>query len=70
MKIQEDGNEHVVGDRNCPGCTSPEGEEFPQSHGDVVAKCSGLMHAETLVGATVTAGETVVYRCDVCGESI
>ncbi len=53
MKIREGGNEHAVGDRNCPGCTSPEGEEFPQAHGDAVAKCSGLMHAETFAGANL-----------------
>jgi len=50
MKIQEGGKEHVVGDRDCPGCTSPKGEEFPQPHGDGVAKCPGLIHAEIFCG--------------------
>jgi hypothetical protein len=70
MKIQEGGKEHVVGDRDCPGCTSPKGEEFPQPHGDGVAKCPGLIHAEIFAGGSEIAGEAVLYRCDVCGESI
>jgi hypothetical protein len=40
MKIQEGGNEHVVGDRNCPGCESPEGQQFPQPHRDAVTTCA------------------------------
>jgi hypothetical protein len=71
MKIQEGGNEHSVGDRNCPGCASPEGQDFPQPHRDVATNCSGLTHAETFAGdPNATAGEAVLYRCDVCGESI
>jgi len=46
MKIQEGGNEHSIGDKNCPGCESPEGEQFPQPHRDPVTNCLGLVHAE------------------------
>jgi hypothetical protein len=70
MKIKEEGNDHVVGDKNCLGCQSPEGQEFPQAHGDAVVACSGLVHSEIFANAPATAGETVLYRCDVCGESI
>ena len=70
MKIQEGGREHVVGNRNCPGCESPEGQQFPQPHRDVATNCSGLVHAEIFAGRSETAGEAVLYRCDVCGESI
>ena len=41
MKIQEGGNEHSIGDKNCPGCESPEGEQFPQPHRDPVTNCLG-----------------------------
>ena len=70
MKIQEGGNEHSVGDKNCHGCESPVGDQFPQPHGDGVTKCSGLVHAEIFAEESKTAGEAVLYRCDVCGESI
>jgi hypothetical protein len=70
MKIQEGGNEHSDGDRNCPGCESPEGEQFPQAHRDALTKCSGLVHAEIFAGELEAAGEAVLYRCDRCGESI
>ncbi len=71
MKIQEGGHEHSAGDRNCPGCESPEGQRFPQPHRDNVATCSGLVHAEIFAEESkATAGEAVLYRCDVCGESI
>ncbi len=70
MKIQEGGKEHSVGDRNCHGCESPEAQRFPQPHRDQVAKCAGLIHAEIFAGRSEIAGEAVLYRCDVCGESI
>jgi hypothetical protein len=70
MKIQEGGNEHLVGDQNCPGCEGPEGQKFPQPHLDQVIKCAGLIHAEIFGESKATAGEAVLYRCDVCGESI
>jgi len=71
MRIQEGGNEHIVGDRDCPGCVSPEGQDFPQPHRDVATNCAGLMHAEVFGGgSTAISGEAVLYRCDVCGESI
>ncbi|MGA9510319.1 MAG: hypothetical protein WBV55_17000 [Candidatus Sulfotelmatobacter sp.] len=70
MKIRAEGKDHVVGDKGCSGCQSPEGQEFPQPHGDSVVSCSGLVHAEIFADGPVAAGETVLYRCDVCGESI
>ena len=70
MKIQEGGNEHVVGDRHCPGFESAEGQQFPQPHPGAVTTCSGLVHAEIFGESKATAGEAVLYRCDVCGESI
>ena len=71
MKIQEGGNEHSIGDKNCPGCESPEGEQFPQPHRDPVTNCLGLVHAEIFAEESKpSAGEAVLYRCDVCGGSI
>ena len=71
MKIQEGGNEHSIGDKNCPGCESPEGEQFPQPHRDAVTNCLGLVHAEIFAEESKpSAGEAVLYRCDVCGGSI
>src|SRR6266700_7696813 len=71
MKIQEGGNEHSIGDKNCPGCESPEGDQFPQPHRDPVTNCLGLVHAEIFAEESKpSAGEAVLYRCDVCGGSI
>jgi hypothetical protein len=71
MKIQEGGNEHSVGDRSCPGCENPEGQRFPRPHRDSVTTCSGLVHSEIFAEESkTTAGEAVLYRCDVCDESI
>ena len=70
MKIQEGGNEHIVGDHSCPGCESPEGQQFPQPHRDTATTCPGLIHAEIFGESKTTAGAAVLYRCDVCGESI
>ena len=61
MKIQEGGNEHSIGDRNCPGCESPEGEQFPQPHRDGVTKCSGLVHAEIFAEES----RPLVRRCSI-----
>jgi len=35
-----------------------------------VTKCSGLVHAEIFAEQSKTDGEAVLYRSDVCGESI
>jgi hypothetical protein len=71
MKVRENGNEHSVGEQNCQACQSPEGEQFPQLHADGVVVCPGLVHAEIVAGdQNPAASEAVIYRCDVCGESI
>src|SRR5208282_1667371 len=46
FRIREDGEEHIAGDRNCPGCQSPDGEHWPQLHRDQVSSCAGLVHVE------------------------
>ena len=45
MKIQERGNEHVVGDRNCPGSESPEAQR--RIRGDWKRRKQSRAEAET-----------------------
>jgi hypothetical protein len=47
FRIRENGEEHIAGDPNCPGCQSPDDEPWPQLHRDQVSSCPGLVHVES-----------------------
>lgn len=71
MKLREGGNEHEIGNTQCPACVqrTPTGRpleergrtHFPYPHG---SPCLGLVHAEVFPDER---GATAEYRCDVCG---
>jgi hypothetical protein len=70
MKLKEGGREHAVGDTNCAGCESIEGERRPRPHRDESASCRGLVHAKRFGNIEKKEGVDIRYRCDVCGEGV
>jgi hypothetical protein len=73
MKITEEGRrEHHVGNAACPACDSPDGQHWPQPHRDgiVIKNCLGLVHYEEVPTPGSRGASSVVYRCDLCGDSI
>jgi hypothetical protein len=66
FRIRENGEEHIAGDPNCPGCQSPDDEHWPQLHRDEVSRCPGLVHVESFPKDITVAGSSVLYYCDGC----
>jgi hypothetical protein len=65
MRIIPEGQEHSVGDLNCPSCDTIHEERYPRPHKDAIFKhCSGLLHAEYF--GELSTGTEIHYRCDKC----
>jgi hypothetical protein len=62
----------MVGDPQCPACMSPDGQTWPQRHFDGIAvnDCTGLVHCEEVPLPDSPGVASVMYRCDVCGDSL
>jgi len=72
MKIQPEGPDHLVGDRHCRACHRDKQQAWPQAHYDgiVVKTCPGLVHCEEVPVPQSLGSSKLIYRCDVCGDSL